>query len=95
MRSPPPSLPFRAGCFAERAFLLFCNERDEVSFLSFANGVGTVCRGGLEARLALLFHMHRPDASDELADESANVNHEHLACLWAGLSELFSVCWVQ
>lgn len=54
---------------------------------AFSNGLGVVCKGNLNGRLALLVKMH--NFSCELGKE-AEVKHEQFAALWSSLSDLFT-----
>lgn len=75
------------GMFSEHAFRLLAEQDGFVTFKSFANGLGVVCRGNLNARLVMLLRMFETDKSKLSRDE---VDHEQLAALWAGLSDLFT-----
>ena len=46
------------GSLARRAYTLFAGGHGGVSFAAFSNGLGVVCKGSLNSRLALLVKMH-------------------------------------
>jgi hypothetical protein len=72
------------GVFAEPMYNMLQSD-GEISFHSFANIVGVICRGSLNSRLAMLLRMF--ETNETKADQ---VDHKQLAQLWNPLSEVFT-----
>ncbi len=61
---------------------------------AFSTGLGVVCRGNLNARLALIVRMHPATPASEYAEAPGallqHVDHARLAAIWDSLGGLFS-----